>query len=379
MDGLKRLGPEKAPAGDRDLPDLGQLSGQAFDRLPLPAAIGLLEDGAEEPEILHANEAFAQLVGGPVSPDRRCRLGHIAWEGRSSLQRRRAAARFAEGEGFSETLVLTAADGGTVRGNCQWTPMAADPGGGRYWSVAITVQTAESARAEVLRGSADSLAAIFEYSQVDICLKDVEGRYILVSKRFEEIYDTTNEAVYGKLPKDVGVGAAWAEQVRQADLEVLRTGKPLAQEEVIPLRNGTIEGFTVKFPLISASGELEGIGTICTDITERRAAERALLASEREAASSKALLSEAIESMTDGFVWFDSEGRLVLCNQKYRDLYPKLAGELRAGAAYSDLMKTAFDRDQFTVMAGAEDGAIDTEVGKVFRRHPTFRDRKSVV
>src|SRR3546814_1041287 len=58
--------------------------------------------------------------------------------------------------------------------------------------------------------------------------------------------------------------------------------------------------------------------------------------------------------MTDGFVWFDNEGRLLLCNQKFRDLYPKLAGALKAGASYLELMKLAFDRDQFTVLASDE-------------------------
>src|SRR3546814_1520049 len=58
--------------------------------------------------------------------------------------------------------------------------------------------------------------------------------------------------------------------------------------------------------------------------------------------------------MTDGFVWFDNEGRLLLCNQKYRDLYPKLAGALKAGASYLELMKLVFDRDQFTVLASDE-------------------------
>src|SRR3546814_20751830 len=76
--------------------------------------------------------------------------------------------------------------------------------------------------------------------------------------------------------------------------------------------------------------------------------------------------------MTDGFVWFDNEGRLLLCNQKYRDLYPKLAGALKAGASYLELMKLALDRDQFTVLASDERQIRARPASDPFPNHPTF-------
>src|SRR3546814_17725357 len=81
--------------------------------------------------------------------------------------------------------------------------------------------------------------------------------------------------------------------------------------------------------------------------------------------------------MTDGFVWFDNEGRLLLCNQKYRDLYPKLAGALKAGASYLELMKLAFDRDQFTVLASDERTISARPESDPFPKHPTFRTKTS--
>lgn len=113
------------------------------------------------------------------------------------------------------------------------------------------------------------------------------------------------------------------------------------------------------------------------EVVEREAVERLLLRSAREAEHSRTLLLEAIESMTDGLVWFDNDGRLVLCNQKYRDLYPKLADDLKVGASYLDLMKLAFDRDQFTVLATDEQAIRERPASDPFPKRQTFRTKTS--
>ena len=379
MDRLKPLGPFEALASGRDHQDhdLGRLMGDAFARLPVGVAVGLLRKGDQEPRLIHANAAFARLGGWDLDRVLPCTLSALIPEAASPKDRRLNINRFARGQAVTETLILPGHKSGWGTVHCEWTPLATPSREGRYWTATLTPESDVAALGRALQHSEDRLAAIFEYAPVDICLKDAEGRYLQVSKRFEEIYDVTNEEMIGKLPHDIGIGDEWAEMVHFADLEVVNTRRAKVFEEVIPLGDAVIEGLTVKFPLLDSFGNVQGIGTICTDVTERKAAERALLRSELEASRSKALLSEAIESMTDGFVWFDSEGRLVLCNQKYRDLYPKLAGELRPGASYSELMKMAFDRDQFTVLAGADSEAPDTEVAQVFHKHPTFRTKTS--
>lgn len=377
MDSLKPLGPFEALASGREAPGLARLAEDAFAHLPVAVAVGLLRQDAAEPELLYGNDALARLVGRDLEGLLPCRLGELfpqatvpgGAQGRRNL--------FTAGQTVSENLTLLGAGKAPSTVHCEWTPLATPSKDGRYWTATLTLQADAAVLGRALRDSEDRLAAIFEYAPVDISLKDAAGRYLQVSKRFEELYGVTNAEIVGKLPHDVGIDDDWAEMVRFADLQVLKTRKALVFEEVIPLRHGIVEGLTVKFPLLDSLGNVRGIGTICTDVTERKKAERALLRSELEASRSKALLSEAIESMTDGFVWFDSEGRLVLCNQKYRDLYPKLAGELRPGAAYSDLMKLAFDRDQFTVLAGVDSDMLDTSVSHVFHKHPTFRTKTS--
>ena len=74
------------------------------------------------------------------------------------------------------------------------------------------------------------------------------------------------------------------------------------------------------------------------DITPLRRAEQARLRSEQR-------LAEAIESISEGFVCYDGEDRLVICNSCYRDLlYPGLDIDLTAGTAFESIIRRAAER-----------------------------------
>lgn len=53
------------------------------------------------------------------------------------------------------------------------------------------------------------------------------------------------------------------------------------------------------------------------------------------------MLVEAVERMSVGFILFDAEDRLVLCNAKYKNLYPHLAHLLVEGATYHEIADAA--------------------------------------
>ena len=59
---------------------------------------------------------------------------------------------------------------------------------------------------------------------------------------------------------------------------------------------------------------------------------------ERPPPLSHAALLEAIDTLPDGFVVYDADDRLVLCNRAFRDLNPEIADLIRPGAAFSDLV-----------------------------------------
>jgi PAS domain-containing protein len=65
----------------------------------------------------------------------------------------------------------------------------------------------------------------------------------------------------------------------------------------------------------------ELIETVLRLFAGRAAAEMERSRAEDALATTEARLSDAIESIPDGFVLYDAEDRLITCNQAYRDLY----------------------------------------------------------
>jgi len=56
------------------------------------------------------------------------------------------------------------------------------------------------------------------------------------------------------------------------------------------------------------------------------------------------MIETAIETISDGFVLFDADDRLVLCNNRFHELYPTIADVTKPGTPFSTIVKTALDR-----------------------------------
>ncbi|MDJ0387140.1 PAS-domain containing protein [Roseomonas sp. E05] len=61
----------------------------------------------------------------------------------------------------------------------------------------------------------------------------------------------------------------------------------------------------------------------------------------------RAMLENALDSMTDGFVMWDAEDRLVACNARYKDFYRVSAPFIQPGAHFDDIMREGFLRGQY--------------------------------
>src|SRR5262245_47130536 len=63
-----------------------------------------------------------------------------------------------------------------------------------------------------------------------------------------------------------------------------------------------------------------------------------------KATQAQTRLTDALESISEGFFLFDSDDRMVLCNSRYRELYPGLADLMQPGLEFERLIKTVVER-----------------------------------
>ena len=91
-----------------------------------------------------------------------------------------------------------------------------------------------------------------------------------------------------------------------------------------------------------------GIISTQTDISLRRKAEA-------EVQRSTQLLHGAINALDDAFVLFNSQDQLVLCNQRYRDLYRLCVEVVVPGNSFEHIVRTAAMRGQFAAAVGRVD------------------------
>ena len=157
---------------------------------------------------------------------------------------------------------------------------------------------AERAAAEqALRDSEERLQAILDYSAAVIFVKDLDGRYTLVNRRFEELFGAEGEEITGKTAADV-FGRDVAARLRANQRAVLEVGGAIAAEESIPCKGEQRTYLTTLFPLRDLEGSIYAICGMATDISDRKRAERAAEEARRGAETANQAKSRFLSRMS---------------------------------------------------------------------------------
>lgn len=134
------------------------------------------------------------------------------------------------------------------------------------------ISKVEESELETLRRSQQQFQTILDYAPAAIYMKDLTGRYLLVNRHYETIFNTDTKAIQGKtdfelFPKET------AEILRKNDLEVLEKNSAIQREEIIPQADGLHTYISSKFPLRDATGNIYALAGISIDITSLKKAE----------------------------------------------------------------------------------------------------------
>ncbi|HEX6728007.1 MAG TPA: PAS domain S-box protein, partial [Nitrospira sp.] len=156
---------------------------------------------------------------------------------------------------------------------------------------------------EALRESQDRFQAIMDNSPALIFLKDVEGRYLLINRRFEEAFHLVNRDVIGKTDEDI-LPQAEAAAFRANDRKVLKGGTPMEFEESALHDDGPHTNIVMKFPLLNAQGQCYALCGIATDITERKRRTEALR-----------LAKFSMDRAADAVYWIDPQAKVLDVNE----------------------------------------------------------------
>jgi len=114
--------------------------------------------------------------------------------------------------------------------------------------------------------------AIIDNSTAVIYVKDLEGRYLLINRRYEEVFRYSRQSILGKTDYDLFPKEA-ADAFRKVDERVQAVGRSLQMEEVAPHDDGPHAYVSIKCPLYDGSDRMYAVCGISTDITERKQSE----------------------------------------------------------------------------------------------------------
>lgn len=108
-----------------------------------------------------------------------------------------------------------------------------------------------------------------------IFVKDMEGRFLIINNKLEKLLGVTNEEVMGKTDYNI-MTRDLANLYRANDMEVIENGKAITIEEEANLIDGHHTFLAHKFPIFNTKGEPYGVGSVSTDITDRKILEEKL-------------------------------------------------------------------------------------------------------
>ncbi len=158
--------------------------------------------------------------------------------------------------------------------------------------------TARVEAQEALRDSETRFRSLVEHLPLVVVLKDLEGRYLLVNRRFEEWYGVRQEEVLGKSVLDL-FDEPHGEVYAAHDREVAEKREVVSIEHETRFADGSFHMVAAtKFPVFGDQGQLVAIGNIDADVTELKNGQALLQAAKEEAELANRAKSDFLANMS---------------------------------------------------------------------------------
>jgi PAS domain S-box-containing protein len=177
----------------------------------------------------------------------------------------------------------------------------------------IELDITERKQAEhALRDRQELFDTILDNMPALVYLRDTDGRFLLINRSYEELFQVTRAQALGRSLHEV-FSKERADEYAVADSQVANQGKIIEREEIHQLSDGEHIMSVVRFPIFGQSDEVVAVGGIDLDITERKQAEQHQLESQK-------LLDSILDNMPFTVFVRDLDGRFMLINRRYEEL-----------------------------------------------------------
>jgi PAS domain S-box-containing protein len=202
---------------------------------------------------------------------------------------------------------------------------------------------------------------ILDYCPAGLNVVDETGRLLFHNARSREFLGYTEQEM-----DLIDTRQFWHDLDHRARIiETLREGGQVLNEEVVwKTKQGQLAHVLISYPQVAyQGGHISFVGgkrvAWTYDISALRLAEDARRRSEQR-------LVEAIESISEGFVFYDVDDRLVLCNSCYRNLlYADHQAELKPGMTFESIIRRSAERGSIT----DAEGRVEEWIAERLERH----------
>jgi PAS domain S-box-containing protein len=233
-----------------------------------------------------------------------------------------------------------------------WLELTASPmGTSGYLFVLRDVTQARDQRAQIER-----LSEVARRTTNLVVVTDAQRRIEWVNAAFEARSGYSLDEVRGQSPGKMMQGERTDPATVAKMRHALDKGEAVQVEVLNQSRTGQDYWLSIDIqPLRDADGMLRGFMAVETDVTDRRMQEEILRLTSAEAVAARQTLAAAVEALQDAFVLFDADERLVLCNARYRAIYPRSADAIRPGATFESILRHGLLNGEYAAEQGREE------------------------
>jgi diguanylate cyclase (GGDEF)-like protein/PAS domain S-box-containing protein len=166
-------------------------------------------------------------------------------------------------------------------------------------------------------------------------IKDAQGRFLAANPATAKLMRARGPSdLIGKTDYDF-YPAELAESFRKDELAVLAAADHATIEQSGQLPDGSSGWLsTLKAPVVGDEGQIVALVTHNRDITAQKKLQSQL-------AETQAYLDQALDHMNDGLAMYDSDGVMLFCNDRYRELFPRTAHLRVPGTAFADIIRAS--------------------------------------